>query len=163
MKDATEEIQEDLKTTSWLQLFYRLEGVSMLILIPGTVILSGIFAYQSGIGLSEAQTIGFQYALGLIIIVSFIIAKMIVWTVNSVNDGRSIYGDLGDRVPLRLIISSLLISMPVYLLYTISPSLKTLVIISIISCVLLGSTIAGLCGIFSSAILLKSEYVDEMN
>lgn len=164
LRSVFDEIYNDARKTSWLQLLYRLEGVSVLILLPATLILGGIFAYEKGIGFAEIQTIGIQYAIGLALLLIFVVAKVIVWIVQSINNGESIWGYNNDKfrleLSLRLIMSLVFVLGPFYMTHKLNVSIGTLLVFFVLSCILLGSVVAGLCGLFSSILVAKQNYQD---
>lgn len=165
LNSISKEIWQDAQRTSWLQLLYRLEGVSMLILIPGALILGGIFAYESGVGIAEVQTLGVQFSIGLGLLSMFILAKGVVWIVQRINQGKSIWGkddnDIIIEFLTRLLFSLFLIIIPCYAIVEIGIPFEQIILYCILFCVVTGSLVAGLSGLLSIVVLLKVQLKKE--
>lgn len=160
------EIREDAESTSWLELFYRLEGIAVLILIAGIITFGVISVNENGIGFSEVQTIGIQYAIGLVLLAVIILMKGVVWIVQRVNTGESIWGSddeiSGTSFVFRAIISSAFVFSPLFVILELNVPIQTVILFIIISCVILGSVVAGLCGIFTLVLLSSKRYSERI-
>ena len=109
---ALRHLREEAENTSWLQLLYRLEGVSVLILIPSTLILGLLLAYKHGISLARVQTIGIQYTVGLFLVSLILIAKVVIWLVKQINNGQSVWNTKQNGLNIFIMLKRLV---PFYL------------------------------------------------
>lgn len=152
------DIQQDAQKTSWIKLLHRIEAVAVLILIPGIVILGGVFINEFGSGLEYLKTIGIQYAIGGLLLLIVLVGKAVIWIVDKINKGQSVWGVSAESyqsVLTQFLISVAFLLMSIYIVYNIDASLDFLITLSVVMFVIMGCVIAGISGILTTVLLFK--------
>lgn len=158
LRSVISDVQEDAQNTSWLQLLYRVEAVSILILIPSLAILGGVFINELNLGWQNIKTIGPQYAIGALLLFIAFIAKSLFWIVQKINTGESVWGIERENyfsIFGQVVISLAFISLPIYTILNIDAEVNVLVTLSVFSFVILGCLIAGISGVLSTICLIQ--------
>jgi succinate dehydrogenase/fumarate reductase cytochrome b subunit len=157
LRSVVGEVRQDVQSTSWLQLFHRIEGVAILILIPGMVVLGGVVINNSNFSWNNLSAIGPQYVIGVLLIALLLTVKSIIWVVKRINKGESVWG-VNHRsyssIIYQLIVSSVFVISAIYVIYNMNTPIDMLIVLSITSFFILGCIIAGVSGILTCVFLI---------
>lgn len=158
--DCYSYLRDLTRDTNWQKLFNRIEGVSVLILIIGSLFLSILYLLQGKAKFDWISTIGLQYILGFAFLVFYSLTRVTIRIVNNINTGESVFSHSSDTSPLifvgKLTSTVLFLFVPVYAIWTLEVNVVESALMLTLAFLVFGSLIAGLSSAFSLLIQISS-------
>lgn len=159
--ETLRKLRKDVQEASWTSVVYRVEGLSWLLLLVGSILSLPFLDLRGTPWMAIIELLGVHLVIGLAIVAIVFVAQVFLKIVHTIEKGHPVIGDEGDyRYSQLKIVQAgcglILLSIPILIALRMGSQLKDFLFLFSIFCIVLGSMVAGLVNVISALISLRN-------